>query len=132
MKNKFILLFGLSFLLHACGGNDKIEVGNKTTMEVNLVYDAGDIVKGEVIDAKFTLKNTGSYPLVIGEVKGSCSCTVAEKPEEPIAPGEEGVVKAHVTTQSANAGVLAKTVNIVANTEPSRTEVVIKANILDK
>lgn len=132
MKNKFILFLGLSFLLQACGGNDKIEVGNKTTMEVNLVYDAGDVVKGEVIDAKFTLKNTGSYPLVIGEVKGSCSCTVAEKPEEPIAPGEEGVVKAHVTTQSANAGVLAKTVNIVANTEPSRTEVVIKANILDK
>jgi hypothetical protein len=132
MKNKFILFIGAALLLQACGGNDKVEVGNKTSMEVNLVYDAGDIAKGEVIDAKFTIKNTGSFPLVLGEVKGSCSCTVAEKPEEPIAPGESGVIKAHVTTSAANAGVLAKPVFIVANTEPSRTEVVIKANILDK
>ena len=132
MINKFVQFFSLIILIQSCSGSDKVEIGNKTTMEVNLVFDAGKVVKGEVIDAKFTIKNTGDFPLVIGDVKGSCSCTVAEKPEEPILPGEEGVVKAHVTTQSANAGVLAKMVNIVANTEPSRTEVVIRATILDK
>jgi hypothetical protein len=132
MINKFVLFFASIILIQSCGGSDKVEIGNKTTMEVNLVFDAGKVVKGEVIDAKFTIKNTGDFPLVIGDVKGSCSCTVAEKPEEPILPGEEGIVKAHVTTQSANAGVLAKMVNIVANTEPSRTEVVIRATILDK
>ena len=132
MINKFVQFFALIILIQSCSGSDKVEIGNKTTMEVNLVFDAGKVVRGEVIDAKFTIKNTGDFPLVIGDVKGSCSCTVAEKPEEPILPGEEGVVKAHVTTQSANAGVLAKMVNIVANTEPSRTEVVIRATILDK
>ena len=132
MLNKFVQFFALIILIQSCSGSDQVEIGNKTTMEVNLVFDAGKVVKGEVIDAKFTIKNTGDFPLVIGDVKGSCSCTVAEKPEEPILPGEEGVVKAHVTTQSANAGVLAKMVNIVANTEPSRTEVVIRATILDK
>ena len=132
MINKFVQFFALIILIQSCSGSDQVEIGNKTTMEVNLVFDAGKVVKGEVIDAKFTIKNTGDFPLVIGDVKGSCSCTVAEKPEEPILPGEEGFVKAHVTTQSANAGVLAKMVNIVANTEPSRTEVVIRATILDK
>ena len=132
MLNKFVLFFASIILIQSCSGSDQVEIGNKTTMEVNLVFDAGKVVKGEVIDAKFTIKNTGDFPLVIGDVKGSCSCTVAEKPEEPILPGEEGIVKAHVTTQSANAGVLAKMVNIVANTEPSRTEVVIRATILDK
>ena len=132
MKNKFIAFLGLALLVQACGGEEKVEIGNKTSMEVNLVYDAGKVVRGEVIDAKFTIKNTGDFPLVLGEVKGSCSCTVAEKPEKPIQPGEEGVVKAHVTTQAASAGPLAKVVNIVANTEPSRTEVVIRANVIDK
>ena len=132
MINKFVQFFALIILIQSCSGSDQVEIGNKTTMEVNLVFDAGKVVKGEVIDAKFTIKNTGDFPLVIGDVKGSCSCTVAEKPEEPILPGEEGFVKAHVTKQSANAGVLAKMVNIVANTEPSRTEVVIRATILDK
>lgn len=132
MKNKFILFISLGLLFQSCADNTKVEVGNKTTMTVNLVYDAGNIVKGEVIEAKFVLKNTGKYPLVIGDAKGSCSCTVAEKPENPIAPGEEGEIKAHVTTMNANAGNINKSINIVANTEPSLTQVIVKANILNK
>lgn len=129
---KLIFLFTSIVLLVSCGGSDKVEIGNKTSMSVEQVYDAGDVIRGEFVDATFTLKNTGNYPLVIGEVKASCSCTVAEKPEDPILPGEEGVIKARVTTKAASPGILAKTVNILANTEPSRTEVVIKANILNK
>jgi hypothetical protein len=129
MKNKCLLFIGLAVLIQSCKGSDKVEIGNKTTMSVNLVYDAGTIIQGEVIDAKFTIRNTGNFPLVIGDVKGSCSCTVAEKPEAPIMPGEVGYVKAHVTTQSQVAGQLAKSVNIVANTEPSLTQVIVKANV---
>ena len=124
-----MLFIGLAILIQSCKGSDKVEIGNKTTMSVNLVYDAGTIIQGEVIDAKFTIRNTGNFPLVIGDVKGSCSCTVAEKPEEPIMPGEVGYVKAHVTTQSQVAGQLAKSVNIVANTEPSLTQVIVKAKV---
>ena len=132
MKVKFLMYIGFAFLLQGCGGSDKVEVGDKTTMTVNLVYHAGKVIKGEVINATFTLKNTGDYPLVIGEVKGSCSCTVAEKPEDPILPGEEGIVKAYVTTESAHAGPINKSVSIVANTEPSRTEVVVSAKVVEK
>jgi hypothetical protein len=129
---KLVFALASTLLLASCSGSDKVEVGNKTTMKVDMVYDAGDVVRGEVVEATFKLKNTGSYPLVIGEVKGSCSCTVADKPEDPIAPGEEGIIKATVTTQAASPGSLAKTVNIMANTEPSLTQVVVKANILNK
>ncbi len=116
----------------ACKNSTKVEVGNKTSMLVDLVFDAGKVVKGEVIDAKIIVKNTGDFPLVIGEVSGSCSCTVAEKPEAPIAPGEEGEIVAHVNTENASAGIITKSVRIVANTEPSVTNTVIKATILDK
>ncbi len=125
-------ILSISLLLFACGGNTDYEVGNKTTMEVNELYDAGDIVKGEKITAVFTIKNTGDYPLVIGEVKGSCSCTVAEYPEEPIAPGQEGKISAHVNTDEVEAGLLNKSVRIVANTNPSIKQVLIKANIIRK
>lgn len=119
-------------LLASCGGNTDVTVGNKTTMEVNDVFDAGDVVKGEMVTAEFTIKNTGDYPLVIGEVKGSCSCTVAEYPEEPLAPGETGVISAHVDTDKVDAGFLNKSVRIVANTDPSIKEVLIKANVMRK
>jgi len=132
MKKRLFLYIGLVTMIISCKGNTKVEVGNKTTMSVNLVYDAGKVIKGETIDAKFIIKNTGDFPLVIGEAKGSCSCTVAEKPEAPINPGEEGVLKAQVTTLSANAGIINKSINIVANTEPSLTTVIVKANVINK
>ena len=99
-------------------------------MEVAAVFDAGDVLKGEVITAKFIITNTGEYPLVIGEVKGSCSCTVAEYPENPVLPGESGKVLAYVNTEKVGAGVLNKSVRIVANTTPSITQVVVKANVI--
>ncbi len=123
-------------LLSSCGddsasaeGGENVEVGNKTTIVVNPIYDAGDVVKGEIITAVFTVKNTGKYPLVVSEVKGSCTCTVAEKPEKPIAPGSEAVIKAEVDTEETSSGDISKSVRIVANTEPSVTEVVIKAKV---
>lgn len=132
MKFKVLTLIGFVFLLQACKGNNKVEVGEKTTMTVNLVYDAGKVIKGEIINAKFIIKNTGTIPLVIGDVKGSCSCTVAEKPEKNILPGEEGIIKAYVTTETAHPGKINKSVSIVANTEPSRTEVIVSAEVVEK
>ena len=133
MKKIFTLSF-IDLSLFSCSNSSEVEVGvgNKTTMLVDLVYDAGNVVKGEVIDATFEVKNTGKFPLVIGQVTGSCSCTVADKPEEPIAPGETGKIKAHVTTENSLPGMISKSVRIVANTEPSTTNTVIKAMIIGK
>jgi hypothetical protein len=120
----------MGLLMISCKENASIEVGNKTTMEVKNVFDAGDVVKGEVVTAKFVITNTGEYPLVIGEVKGSCSCTVAEYPEYPIQAGQSGKILAHVNTEKVGAGTLNKSVRIVANTTPSITQVVVRANVI--
>lgn len=127
-----VVLFALSLLLFSCGGSSEVEIGNKTTIAFEKVYDAGTVVKGEVIDAKIKIKNTGKYPLVIAEVTGSCSCTVAEKPEEPIQPGEEAIIMARVDTDKTNAGMINKSVSIVANTEPSVSQVIIRAKVEKK
>jgi hypothetical protein len=57
---------------------------------------------------------------------------VAQKPEDPIMPGQKGVIKADVDTERTSTGAIAKSVRIVANTEPSITEVVIKATVKSK
>ena len=57
MKSIIGILFA-GLILASCAGNQDIEVGQKTTMEVNLLYDAGNVIKGEVINAKFKVKNT--------------------------------------------------------------------------
>lgn len=126
------MMMSLFLLLLSCSENTTVVVGNKTTMEIDTVYDAGNILKGEVINATFKLTNTGDFPLVLAEVKGSCSCTVADYPEDPIAPGESAIIKAHVNTDRLSLGMLSKSVRVVANTEPSITQVLIKANVTRK
>jgi hypothetical protein len=70
--------------------------------------------------------------LVIAAVQPSCSCTVAEKPEDPIAPGEEGEIVTRVDTYNLTGSNVNKQISIVANTEPSITEVFIKAKMKKK
>ena len=147
MKNTIFFL-ALSFLIFSCEDNSKLLVGQKTSMEINgqktwmnvpigqktsmeanLVFDAGTVVKGEVINAKFKVKNTGKYPLVFGEVRPSCSCTVPHKPEKPIQPGETGEIVAQVMTDKLNTKNVSKSVTIMTNTEPNKTVLMIKAVI---
>ena len=126
---KYMSLFSLVMLI-SCKGENKLEVGQKTSMKIDKLFDAGSRVKGEVIEAKFNIENTGDYPLVFGEIKGSCSCTVAEKPEAPILPGEKGVISATVDTEGFRANSeVSKYVTLVANTEPNRVILRIKAKI---
>ena len=126
---KYMSLFSLVMLI-SCKGENKLEVGQKTSMKIDKLFDAGSRVKGEVIEAKFNIENTGDYPLVFGEIKGSCSCTVAEKPEAPILPGKKGMILVTVDTESFRANSeVSKYVTLVANTEPNRVTLRIKAQI---
>ncbi|MFD2920617.1 DUF1573 domain-containing protein [Terrimonas rubra] len=84
--------------------------------------DMGKIKKGQKIEVSFPLKNIGNKNLVISQVDAGCGCTVPEKPEKPIAPGGQEVIKAVFDSQNQSVGTpLRKTVSVVANTMPSTT-----------
>ena len=126
---KSVLLFVLPFFIACSSDPGDVEVGKKTSLEVNEVFDAGTVVKGEVIRAVFTVKNTGEYPLVFGEVRPSCSCTVADKPSEPVAPGSSTKIVAKVNTANVSSKEVTKSVTIMTNTTPSTKVLLIKAKI---
>lgn len=121
----------ITVLFSACSSSPSAaEIGQYTTMEVDPTVDAGMVAKGEVVETTITLKNTGDYPLIIADVKEACSCTVSEYPEEPIAPGETGMIKASIDTDRTGKGVINKPVTITANTRPSTTTVTITAKVI--
>lgn len=76
----------------------------------------------------FKFTNTGSAPLVIEKVKGSCGCTVPTKPEEPIMPGASGEIKVKYATNRV--GRFVKTVTIVSNATEKPKVVQIKGEVL--
>jgi len=81
----------------------------------NINQSLPKIKEGEVVEVTYRFKNTGSKPLVVENVTASCGCTVPEKPEEPIMPGKEGLIKAKFDSHG-KPGTNTKTLTVVANT----------------
>ena len=95
-----------------------------TTMQwLDSVLNPGTVLEGTKLEVVFRFKNTGQKPLVIESAQPSCGCTIAEKPEKPILPGQQGQIKAVFNSQGRT-GANHKTITVHANTSPSGSHVV--------
>lgn len=95
-----------------------VDPASITTIQwLDSTLDKGTINEGDKIEVAYRFKNTGSKPLIIKDVRPSCGCTVAEKPEAPIAPGGEGVIKG-VFNSANKPGPNHKTITVITNTQP--------------
>lgn len=91
----------------------------------------GKITEGEKVEVAYRFVNTGNEPLVIENVVPTCGCTVAEKPQAPIAPGKEGVVKAVFDSQG-RVGSQHKSLTVYANTETMVYPLVFEVDVVAK
>ena len=123
-------------LLTGCGGGDASNPGLSlgsvrylalrdtarfTTIQwLDSSRDYGKIPEGQKLDVAFRFRNTGTTPLVIGQVHPSCGCTVADPPREPIAPGAEGQIKAAFNSEG-RVGINHKSLVVTANTKGSQS-----------
>lgn len=105
--------------LWSCNSGNATEApkaGDVTSIQwIDSVKNVGAVDEGQVVDIAFRFKNTGTKPLVIQDVKASCGCTVPAPPKEPIAPGQEGEIKASFNSQG-RPGMNNKTLTVYANT----------------
>jgi hypothetical protein len=116
----------LALLLAACGGSN---AGKRVAMQLpadSSQYTSitwldstnrhfGTIPEGRKLDVSYRFLNSGSKPLIIAQVRPSCGCTVAEQPDEPVLPGQEGVIRASFNSEG-RVGVNSKTLYVIANT----------------
>jgi hypothetical protein len=63
--------------------------------------DLGKVKKGDIVTAEYDFVNEGDQPLLITNYEVECSCTTAEFPKQPIAPGQSGKVTVKFDTKSA-------------------------------
>ncbi|AXY73021.1 DUF1573 domain-containing protein [Paraflavitalea soli] len=122
MKALLYVAIAVGVLAVACQSNATEKTANPaaaiepTTIQwIDSIRDMGTVNEGQVVDISYRFKNTGTKPLVIKKVNVSCGCTVAEKPEEPIAPGQEGLIKASFNS-SGKPGRNNKSIFVYANT----------------
>ena len=102
-----------------------------TVQVIDSMYDFGKVNEGELVQYNFRFRNTGKNPLVIQNVSASCGCTVPEKPEKPIQPGEIGFIK--VTFNSTRRpGEVNKAISITSNADPEFYELYLKGTVIGK
>jgi hypothetical protein len=102
-----------------------------TVQLIDSVHDFGNIVEGENVEFSYRFKNVGNYPLVVSNVSASCGCTVPEKPEEPIKPGETGFIKVKFNSEG-RPGSAHKTVTVLSNASPTFPELLLKGEVTAK
>jgi hypothetical protein len=132
-----ILAAGL--LVFGCNQQDKKpdEAATPTTVAPALTtiswidsttQDLGKVNEGAQVEITYRFRNTGTNPLVVKDVRAGCGCTVPEKPNEPIAPGQEGKIRATFNS-SGRSGPNHKEVMVDANTQPLTTILAFKVEV---
>lgn len=98
---------------------------------IDSVYDFGKVVYGEIVEYNYRFKNSGTKPLIISNVSASCGCTVPEKPEAPIQPGETGFIKVKFNSDK-RIGEAHKTITVQSNANPSFPQLLLKGTVTAK
>jgi hypothetical protein len=92
-------------------------------------HDFGKIKAGEKVTFGFTFKNTGKSDLIISDAKGSCGCTVAEYPKEPISAGSSGSIEVSFDSHGKS-GIQNKSVTLITNAIPSTKVLNISGEVM--
>lgn len=129
IQRVLISVLALQFALFSCSNPSDPTFEADTTIEGEFEYDFGEVLAGEVVKARFEIKNTGDAPLQIISAKASCGCTVADHTKEAVEPGATAWVEADVNTTGMN-GMIQKSVTISTNTQPTSTTLLIKGKVL--
>jgi hypothetical protein len=97
---------------------DKAMKDTTTVYAIDSTYDFGKVSEGEKIEYNFRFVNTGKKLLVIEKASASCGCTIAEKPEAPIFPGDTGFIKV-VFSSFGHSGHNEKRITVLSNAIPA-------------
>ncbi len=145
MRRYFSVLAVLAVFVIACNseaGEEKAMVSETnaagttvnpvTTIQwVDTVKNIGKVSEGEKVQIEFKFINTGTNPLVINNVVASCGCTIAEKPEAPVAAGKEGYIKASFDSKG-RVGSNHKTLTVYTNTAEATYPLVFDVEVVAK
>lgn len=107
----------------------ELALKDSTTVElIDKVHNFGTIKEGEKVEYNFKFKNSGKKPLVITNASASCGCTVPEKPEKPIMPGEIGSIKV-VFNSKGKSGHQSKSIIVSSNAQPAFPDLVLSGEV---
>lgn len=141
---KYILFLLVSTTIFSCDVRRKDKIADdaetqkilalkdSTTVQIiDTAYNFKSVTDGEKVIYSYRFKNTGTKPLIIVEATASCGCTVPQKPERPILPGETGFIKI-VFDSKGRVGEAYKTITVKSNAKPEFTPLILTGHVVAK
>jgi hypothetical protein len=141
---KYILILLLSAAIISCDSRNKDKtvggttvtpdtvISDSTTVQIiDSAYNYGKVTDGDKVEYNYRFKNTGTKPLIIVKASSTCGCTVPEKPEKPIMPGEIGFIKV-VFDSKGKVGETHKAITVISNANPPFAELLLTGEVLPK
>lgn len=86
---------------------------------------------GGNVTVDFKFKNTGSVPLIVSKVTAGCGCTTPAWSQQPVAPGESGIVKVSYNPEG-RPGMFTKGITVNSNGTPGVVSLTIRGNVTRK
>ncbi|RYZ54854.1 MAG: DUF1573 domain-containing protein [Sphingobacteriales bacterium] len=128
-ENKDLLSTELVNNPRSASGSDAVAVGSLATMDFrDSVYDYGTINEGATVSHDFEFTNNGKSPLIISNASGSCGCTVADYPDEPVAPGKSSKITVQFSSKGKT-GHQEKSVTLTTNSNRGTHQLFIKGEV---
>ena len=140
--NKLFACLSIAFIFFSCDirhSGNKADVllakggtvyADSTTVQlIDSAYNFGSVTDGDKVEYSYRFRNTGKNPLIISSAIASCGCTVPEKPEEPIKPGETGFLKV-VFNSKGRVGDVHKTITVSSNAYPKFPELELTGQVV--
>ena len=143
MKNIF-LFFLIPAVFISCDNRRKDKLADDSAKQTEMAltesttvqiidssYNFGKITDGEKVEYSYRFKNVGTKPLVVIEAHASCGCTVPQKPEKPVLPGEMGFIKI-VFDSKGRIGAAHKTITVSSNAKPEFPLLILTGDVVAK
>lgn len=140
--NKLIVGLCITCLIFSCnirntknkadlmaGSTTGLFTDTTTVQMIDSAYNFGNVTDGDKVEYNYRFRNTGTKPLIIASAVASCGCTVPEKPEEPIKPGETGFLKV-VFNSKGRVGEVHKTITVTSNAYPKFPELQLTGQVV--
>lgn len=124
-KISLLITLLTAFLLPPCVSAESAKMAFENTLHSFDVIEE----QGGKVSHDFVFTNEGDGALVIYDVVTNCGCTVAHFPQEPIMPGEQGVIKVTFDPKG-NPGEFAKEIIVRSNAQKKKMRLRIKGAVI--
>lgn len=97
---------------------------------VEKIVDLGTLAQDDDKQhVRLSFRNSGDVPLVITEVRTSCSCTTIKYDRKPVQPGESGVLNITVDPKKAPKGNFYRVLQVHSTAQSGVQNITLKAEI---